>query len=116
MDLSSFYNQYSWVAQLLLFAVVGYYYFKNRNKKVDEEKALWYRTAMLTIMVLVMMVSCVLAIVCYDDPSHFSRMHWPIVGSSVALLILTSIFIEYKFRHKKKLLNNPPELNKEHTL
>lgn len=115
MDLSSFYDQYSWLGQLILYGVILYYYVKNRNKKADEEKALWYRSAGMATMILVMISSCVLAIVCYDDHSKFDRMYWPIVGTSFALFVLAGFYIEYKFRRKKNLLNNPPELNQENT-
>lgn len=115
MDFSSFYDQYSWVGQLILYAVIVYYYLKNRNKKVDEEKVHWYQTVMLISIVLFIMTYCVLGIIYYDDLSKLDQMRWPIVGSSFALLILTSIFIEYKFRRKKNPLNNPPALNQENT-
>jgi len=115
MDFSSFYDQYSWIGQLILFAVVAYYYFKNRNKKVDEEKVHWYQTVMLISIVLIMMTYCVLGIIYYDDLSKLDRMRWPILGSYIAILTLTSFYIEYKFRRKKKNHNNPPELNQENT-
>ena len=115
MDLSSFYNQYSWIGQLILYAVIVYYYLKNRNKKVDEEKVHWYRVAGMTFIFLVIISIIILVIIFHDHPSRFDQIHRPFIWIFTILYIIANLLIAYRFRHKKNPLNNPPALNQENT-
>lgn len=116
MDLSSFYDQYSWVGQLILYAVIVYYYLKNRNKKSDEEKVHWYRVIGMAFIFFTIVSICIMAIIFYDDPARFAQIRWPFILISFLVYAISNLFIAYRFRRQKNPLNTKPELNQENTL
>jgi cytochrome bd-type quinol oxidase subunit 2 len=116
MQILDWYEPYSWITQLLIWGVIIYTYFRNKNKPVDPvaiEKAQWYRTAGMTMIVLVMVSSCITAIFLYDDNSRRDRLFGLMTIIFFSLFTITCLYIEYHFRRQKKLSNNQLETKED---